>query len=65
MRTETKLAPMRGALQKLHLADVLQSVRRVLDATTDRAIERRLRDIDSWSDQTEVAFYEEACAKRA
>lgn len=65
MRTETKLASMRGAFQKLNLQDVLQSARRVLEATTERSADRRLREIDGWSDQSEVAYYEEHCGRRA
>ncbi len=56
---------MRGVFQKLHIQDVLQSARRVIEATAEGLMARPLRDIDEWSDQSEVAFYEEGRAGRA
>ena len=65
MRTESKLASLWGVFQKLSLHDVMQSARRVIEATPERGVSRPLRDIDDWSDQSEVAYYEEVLARRA
>ena len=65
MKSETKLAHLRGSIQKLHISNVIDSARKVLESTVDRLTVRPLRDIDGWSDQAEVAFYEECRGRRA
>lgn len=65
MKSESKLAPVRDTIQKLNLQHVLHSARRVLEHTAQRWSVRPLRDVDGWSDQAEVAFYEECQARRA
>ncbi len=65
MKTETRLAPIRDALQKLHLHAVVATARRAIYSTMGRYGQRPLRDIDGWSDQAEVAFYEEHCSLKA
>ena len=65
MKTDTKLAPMRGVLQKLHLESVVTAARRAIESTLERQGQRPLRDVDGWSDQAEVAFYEERCSLKA
>ncbi|HEX4765499.1 MAG TPA: hypothetical protein VH414_04400 [Lichenihabitans sp.] len=65
MKTDTKLAPFRGALQKLHLHAVVTTARRAIESTMERYGQRPLRDVDGWSDQAEVAFYEERCNLKA
>ena len=65
MKTDTKLALVRGAIQKLHVQDMILSARRVLEETIERANTRPSRDIDRWSDQAEVAFYEDMQGRRA
>lgn len=65
MKSESKLAHLRDTIQKLHLQDVIHSARRALESTAQRWSARPLRDVDGWSDQAEVAFYEECQARRA
>ncbi len=65
MKSESKLAHLRGSLQKFHIQDVIHSARKVLESKVDRLTIRPLRDVDDWSDQAEVAFYEEALGRRA
>lgn len=65
MKTESKLAHLRDSFQKLHLHNVVHSARRALESKIDRLSARPLRDADGWSDQTEVAFYEECLGRRA
>ena len=65
MRSQSKLAHLRGTLQKLHIQDVIHSARKVFESKVDRLTIRPLRDVDGWSDQSEVAFYEESAGRRA
>ena len=65
MKTEPKLALVRGALQKLQVQGMILSARRVLEETIDRVNTKPSRDIDLWSDQAEVAFYEDTHGRRA
>ena len=64
MRTISKLAHLglQGGLSPL--SDVLDHVKRALIAKADRRPARPLQDLDSWSDQAEVAFYETCKASR-
>lgn len=64
MRTITKLAHLgiQGGLSPL--SDVLVHVKRAWGAKADRRPIRPLQDLDSWSDQAEVAFYETCKASR-
>lgn len=65
MRTIAKLAPSGHHGARSPLADVLGHVRRAIGAAVaDRRAPRPLRDIDDWSDQTEVAFYEDCRGAR-
>ena len=47
------------------LSDVIDHVRRVLSAAADRRSTRPLQDLDGWSDQAEVAYYEDCRACRS
>lgn len=60
MRTIAKLAHLGGQGGRPPLSDILLHVRRALAAAgPDRRPARPLQDIDDWSDQAEVAFYED------
>ncbi len=63
MKTESKLAHLRDSIQKFQT--VVGSARRALESKIDRLSARPLRDLDGWSDQAEVAFYEECLGRRA
>ncbi len=65
MKTESKLAHLRDSIQKFHIQNVVHSARRALESKIDRLSVRPLRDLDGWSDQAEVAFYEECLGRRA
>lgn len=65
MKSEAKLAHLRGNMQKFHIQDVIHSARKILECKLDGSTVRPLRDVDGWSDQAEVAFYEEAQGRRA
>lgn len=58
MKSETKLAQFVSTLNRLHLPEVVSTARRALESRLDRSA-RPLRDLDGWSTQAEVAFYEE------
>ena len=64
MRTITKLAHLgiQGGFSPL--SDVLGHVKRAWCAKADRRPIRPLQDLDGWSDQAEVAFYETCTASR-
>lgn len=65
MRTITKLAPLGHSGGRSPLTDMLDHVRRALNVTApDRRPSRPLQDIDGWSDQAEVAYYEGCRASR-
>jgi hypothetical protein len=65
MRTDSKLAALNGSPLRTPLHDALETLRRALTSRSDRRIARQLRDIDGWSDQSEVAFLEELQGRRA
>ena len=46
------------------LSDMFDNVRRALSGTGERRSARPLQDIDGWSDQAEVAYYESCRACR-
>ena len=59
MRTISKLAHLGNTAGRSPLSDVLGHVRRALAAAApDRRPTRPMQDIDDWSDQAEVAHYE-------
>ena len=58
MQTIAKLAHLGTADGRFPLAHVLGHVRRALSAAVERRATRPLQDIDDWSDQAEVAYYE-------
>ena len=65
MRTIAKLAHLGHSGGRSPLSDVLGSVRRALTAAaSDRRSIRPMQDIDIWSDQAEVAYYEDCRASR-
>ncbi len=64
MRTIAKLAHLGTSGHRASLTDVLDHVRRALAPKTDRRMTRPLQDLDNWSDQAEVAFYEDGHAGR-
>ena len=64
MRMIAKLALLGTPHQRSPLSDVIDQVKRALTAGSDRKPMRRLQDIDSWSDQAEVAHYEDCRAAR-
>ena len=65
MRSIAKLAHLGTSGGRSPLFDVVGHVRRVLTAAAlDRRPPRPLRDIDDWSDQAEVAYYEDGRAFR-
>ena len=65
MRTISKLALLGNSGGRFPLSHMLGHVRRVLSAAAlDRRSARPLQDIDDWSDQAEVAFYESYSAGR-
>ncbi|WP_237481114.1 hypothetical protein [Lichenibacterium dinghuense] len=65
MRTIAKLAHLGPSGGRSPLSEVVGHVLRALAAaTSDRRPTRPLRDIDEWSDQAEIAFYEDGRAGR-
>ena len=65
MRTITKLAHVGHSSGRSPLTGMLGHVRRALTtATPDRRPSRPQQDIDEWSDQAEVAYYEDCRASR-
>ena len=60
MSTFAKLAHLGAGVGFSPLADLFDHVRRRFAVTSDRRARRPLQDIDGWSDQAEVAYYE-AC----
>ncbi len=65
MRNFTKLAHLGHSGARSPLADMLDHVRRALTAAApDRRPSRPLQDMDGWSDQAEVAYYEDCRAGR-
>ena len=65
MKIESKLALVRGAVRKLPVTGVIDTARRFIESTVERTQTVSLRDIDRWSDQTEVAYYESCHDRRA
>ena len=65
MKHEPKLALTKGVIRRLPGAGVIEAARRVFESSADRANPTPLRDLDRWSDQTEVAFYEDLHGRRA
>ncbi len=59
MRTIAKLAHLGTPGGRSPLSDVFGHVKRALSATSDRRPLRPLQDIDGWSTQAEVAYYED------
>lgn len=64
MRTIAKLAHLGTTGGRFPLSDVFDHLRRALNAKADRRPSRPLQDIDGWSDQAEVAYYEGCRASR-
>lgn len=64
MLTHAKSARPDASSQRSALGDMMGQVRRSLAAKAARRLPRPLEDIDSWSDQTEVAFYEDVRPSR-
>ncbi|RYB03702.1 hypothetical protein [Lichenibacterium ramalinae] len=64
MRTIAKLAHLGTQGGRFPLLDVIDNVKRVLSAAADRRSTRPLQDLDGWSDQAEVAYYEDCRACR-
>lgn len=65
MRTIAKLAHLGTNGGRSPLSDMFEHVRRALTAAApDRRPSRPLQDIDGWSDQAEVAYYEGCRASR-
>lgn len=65
MRTEAKLAHLAGSDAKSLVLEVVTQVKRAWITKAERRDARPLRDVDGWSDQSEVAFYEEGRGPRA
>ena len=65
MHTGSKLAAPSGTELKHNVFEVVDSLKRVLLSSPSRRPPRQLKDLDTWSDQTEVAFYEEGHARRS
>ncbi len=65
MLTLTKLAHLGAGAGRSPIADLLDHVRRLFAETTDRRSRRPLQDIDRWSDQAEVAYYENCRLSRS
>ena len=59
-----KLVPLGTPHQRSPLSDIIDQVKRAWTAGSERKTTRRLQDIDSWSDQAEVAYYEDCRAVR-
>ena len=57
MRTIAKIAHL-GHGGRSPLADAIGHVRRALGTAAERRSMRPHQDLDGWSDQAEVAFYE-------
>ena len=64
MRMIAKLATFGTPHQRSPLTDAIHYVKRAWTVGSDRKPTRRLQDIDSWSDQAEVAYYEGCRAAR-
>lgn len=64
MRMIAKLASLGTPLQRSPLNDMIHYVKRAWTVGSDRTATRRLQNIDSWSDQAEVAYYEDCRAAR-
>ncbi len=64
MRTMTKLASLGTPHQRSPLNEIIHQVKRAWAINSDRKPTRRLQDIDSWSDQAEVAIYEDCRGAR-
>jgi hypothetical protein len=64
MNDRSRPASSRLQLQRSATSDIIQSVRKLLGIDVDPLIARPMRDADRWSDQAEVAFYEERLAGR-
>ncbi|MGI3903666.1 MAG: hypothetical protein ACRYGP_14740 [Janthinobacterium lividum] len=58
MSTLAKLAHLGTGAGLSPIADFFDTVRRRFATTSDRRARRPLQDIDGWSDQAEVAYYE-------
>ena len=58
MRTITKLVFPGSNEARQPRGGVLDHVKRALHARADRRIPRPLQDLDTWSDQSEVDYYE-------
>ena len=59
-----KLASLGTPHQRSPLNELIHHVKRAWTTSSDRKSARRLQDIDSWSDQAEVAIYEDCRAAR-
>ena len=63
MRTITRLAHLGTPGGRFPLSDMFDHVRRAF-SKADRRQPRPLQSIDDWSDQAEVAYYEDCRASR-
>ncbi len=59
-----KLAHLGTTGGRAPLSDMLDNVRRALSGAVERRAPRPLQDLDGWSDQAEVAYYETCRAGR-
>ena len=64
MRTIARLAHPGFQSGRSPLSHIIDNVRRALSAAADRRSPRPLQDLDGWSDQAEVAYYEDCRACR-
>ena len=64
MRMIAKLASLGTPHQRSPLNEIIHHVKRAWGVGSDRKVTRRLQDIDSWSDQAEIAYYEDCRAAR-
>lgn len=65
MRTIAKLAHLGNSGGRSPLSGMLGSVRRALAAAaSERRSVRPMQDVDTWSDQAEVAYHEDCWAGR-
>ncbi len=64
MRTIAKLAYSGTHGQRSSLSDVIDQVKRAFSVKSYRRGTRPLQDLDDWSDQAEVAYYEDCPSNR-
>lgn len=64
MRTIARLAHLGAHEQRSSLSDVIDHVKRAFFVKSYRRGARPLQDLDDWSDQAEVAYYEDCPSGR-